>query len=103
MNKDDLAQCVVILEGVISSLRLVIDIFKEKGLMLEKEKPRLFRPIYFCKKCARVLLTHAHSRRSMGKYELIHLRQKTFSDKIFHEYECPSCHYVLVTEEPKEK
>jgi len=93
MNKDDLAQCVVILEGVISSLRLVIDIFKEKGSMLEKEKPKLFHPSYFCKTCAC----------EMGRYELVHLRQKTFSDKIIHEYECPSCHYLLVTEEPKEK
>ena len=35
MKKDDLELCVTILEGVISSLELVVKIFKEKGTMLE--------------------------------------------------------------------
>lgn len=37
MKKGDLQTCVTIIEGIISSLELVVKIFKEKGTMLEKE------------------------------------------------------------------
>ena len=38
MNKNDLATCVTILEGIVASLELVIKIFKEKGTVMREEK-----------------------------------------------------------------
>lgn len=37
MKKNDLETCITIIEGIISSLELVVKIFREKGTMLEKE------------------------------------------------------------------
>jgi len=92
MKKFDIEQSITQLKLINSSIDSILELFDNVSLELE---PRIIelKPTLFCKKCAG----------NRGRYELKLIRTKTFADKILENYECPSCHILIVSERPIRK